>query len=38
LYLPHFAVHLPLQAKQKLIAKYQQKSNPAMPGMPFMRR
>ena len=25
LYLPHFAVHLPLQAKQKLIAKYQAK-------------
>ena len=25
LYLPHFAVHLPLQAKQKLIAKYQGK-------------
>jgi arylsulfatase A-like enzyme len=25
LYLPHFAVHLPLQAKQKLIAKYQMK-------------
>jgi arylsulfatase A-like enzyme len=28
LYLPHFAVHLPLQAKQKLIAKYQEKIKP----------
>ncbi len=28
LYLPHFAVHLPLQAKQKLIAKYQAKIKP----------
>jgi arylsulfatase A len=27
-YLPHFAVHLPLQAKQKLIAKYQAKIKP----------
>jgi arylsulfatase A-like enzyme len=25
LYLPHFAVHLPVQAKKKLIAKYQQR-------------
>lgn len=28
LYLPHFAVHLPLQAKQKLIEKYQPKIKP----------
>jgi arylsulfatase A len=28
LYLPHFAVHLPLQAKQKLVRKYQAKINP----------
>src|SRR4029079_18717846 len=28
LYLPHFAVHLPLQAKQKLVAKYQAKIKP----------
>jgi arylsulfatase A-like enzyme len=28
LYLPHFAVHLPLQAKQKLIAKYEAKIKP----------
>jgi arylsulfatase A len=28
LYLPHFAVHLPLHAKQKLIAKYQAKIKP----------
>jgi arylsulfatase A len=28
LYLPHFAVHLPLQAKQKLIEKYQVKIKP----------
>jgi arylsulfatase A len=28
LYLPHFAVHLPLQAKQKLIEKYQAKIKP----------
>ena len=28
LYLPHFAVHLPLQAKQKLIDKYQAKIKP----------
>ena len=28
LYLPHFAVHLPLQAKQELIAKYQAKIKP----------
>ncbi len=27
-YLPHFTVHLPLQAKQKLIAKYQAKIKP----------
>lgn len=27
-YLPHFAVHLPLQAKQKLVAKYQAKIKP----------
>src|SRR4051812_6044413 len=27
-YLPHFAVHLPLQAKQKLIAKYEAKIKP----------
>jgi arylsulfatase A len=28
LYLPHFAVHLPLQAKEKLIAKYKAKIKP----------
>jgi arylsulfatase A len=28
LYLPHFAVHLPLQAKQRLIEKYQAKIKP----------
>jgi arylsulfatase A-like enzyme len=28
LYLPHFAVHLPLQAKQKLVKKYQAKIKP----------
>ncbi|HVT27117.1 MAG TPA: sulfatase [Lacipirellulaceae bacterium] len=28
LYLPHFAVHLPLQAKKKLIAKYKHKLKP----------
>lgn len=28
LYLPHFAVHLPLQAKKKLIAKYEAKIKP----------
>ena len=30
LYLPHFAVHLPLQAKQALIKKYQAKIKPGM--------
>ena len=30
LYLPHFTVHLPLQAKQELIKKYQAKIKPGM--------
>ena len=30
LYMPHFAVHLPLQAKQALIKKYQAKIKPGM--------
>jgi arylsulfatase A-like enzyme len=30
LYMPHFAVHLPLQAKQPLIRKYQAKRRPGM--------
>ena len=30
LYLPHYAVHLPLQAKKELIAKYQKKIKPGM--------
>jgi arylsulfatase A-like enzyme len=30
LYMPHFAVHLPLQAKQSLIRKYQAKRRPGM--------
>ncbi len=31
LYLPHFAVHIPLQAKQQLIARYQAKVRPENP-------
>ncbi|MCX6624123.1 MAG: sulfatase [Acidobacteria bacterium] len=31
LYLPHFAVHIPLQAKQELVARFQAKADPANP-------
>jgi arylsulfatase A-like enzyme len=31
LYLPHYAVHTPLQAKKELIAKYQAKATPDQP-------
>ncbi len=33
LYLPHYAVHIPLQGKPALVAKYRAKPVPAVPGV-----